>query len=202
MHQIEQRARHRAGRLGEIDQSVDGLGQLGGAARAVAHHAVDEAWIGCAAAHDPGQRRIKRPRPRPLGIGGVENDEIGLAPERSGRRGEAADMGGILGAFQQIARGIVAAMQQQIGCGDLGGERARQRRAFALGAAITMRGGGEIGGADRRSVSLLAEQILDAGAIGAGRRAEDAGESRAAHCCAPQRRADSPRRPRRAPPPA
>ena len=42
-----------------------------------------------------------------------------------------------------------------------------------------MRGGGEIGGAERGLVAVLAEQLLDARAIGAGRRAEDAGEPRA-----------------------
>ena len=37
VHEIDQRARHRVGGLGEIDQPVDRLGKLGGAARAVAH---------------------------------------------------------------------------------------------------------------------------------------------------------------------
>ena len=46
--------------------------------------------------------------------------------------------------------GIVAAVQQEIGGGDPRGEGAGQRRALAVGAAIGMRGGGEIGGADRR----------------------------------------------------
>ncbi len=111
-----------------------------------------------------------------LRIGGIEHDEIGLASERGRGRREAADMRRVLGAFEQIARGIVAAMQQQIGGGDPRGERAGQRRAFAFRAAIAMRRGGEIGGADRRAVAVLAEQLLDARAISAGRGAEDARE--------------------------
>ena len=48
------------------------------------------------------------------------------------------------------------------------------------GAAVAVRGGGEIGRADRIGIGIAAEQILDAGAVGAGRRAEDAVEARPA----------------------
>ena len=40
----------------EAEVSIVGLGKLGGAARAVAHHSFDEARIDGAAAHDPGER--------------------------------------------------------------------------------------------------------------------------------------------------
>ena len=79
-----------------------------------------------AAAHDPRQRRVERPRARPLRIGEVEHDQIGGAAERRRRGGKAADEGGVLGAFEQIAAGIVARMHQQVGAGDA---LARSRRA-------------------------------------------------------------------------
>ena len=183
MHEIEQRARHGAGRLGEIDQPVDGLGELGRAARAVAHLAFDETWIDGAAAHDPGQRRIEGACARAARIGRVEHHQIGVASERGGSRGEAADMRHVLGAFEQVARRIVAAMQQQIGRGNARGEATGQRRALSLRAAITMRRGREIGGTERLAVAVLAEQLLDARAISAGRGAEDARERRAIVAC-------------------
>ena len=70
------------------------------------------------------------------------------AAERRRRRGEAADEGGVFGAFKQIAGRIVARMHQQVGAGDALREAAGRRIAFAVGAAIGVRGGGEIGGAD------------------------------------------------------
>ena len=118
VHQIEERARHRAGRLREGDQPVDGFGQLGRATRAVAHEAGDEARIDGAAAHDPRQRRVERARARPLRIGDVEHDEIGRAAEHRRRGRKAADEGGVFPAFEQIAAGIIARMHQQIGAGD------------------------------------------------------------------------------------
>ncbi len=57
-------------------------------------------------------------------IGDVEHDEIGRRAERGRGRGEAADEGRILGAFEQIAAGIVARMQEQVGAGDPRGEGA------------------------------------------------------------------------------
>ena len=149
VQQIEQFAGDRAGRFRKGDQPIDGLGKLGGAARAVAHLAGDEARIDRARAHDARQRRRQRPRARPLRIGHVEHDEIGRAAEHFRRRGKAADEGGILGAFEQIARRIVAGMHEQIGAGDALREGAGRRVRFAIGAAIGMRGGGEIGRADR-----------------------------------------------------
>jgi len=58
VHEIEQRARHGAGRLGEVDEPIDRLGKLGRAARAMPHHAVDEASTRGAAAHDPEIERL------------------------------------------------------------------------------------------------------------------------------------------------
>src|SRR5680860_951067 len=42
MHLVEQRAGYSARGLGKVHEPVDGLGELGGAARAMAHHACDE----------------------------------------------------------------------------------------------------------------------------------------------------------------
>ena len=136
VQQIEQFAGDRVGRFGKGDQAVDGFGKLGGAARAVAHLAGDEARIDRACAHDARQRRRQRPRPRPLRIGDVEHDEIGRAAEHFCRRGKAADEGGILAAFEEIAAGIVARMHQRVGVGDALRERAGRRVTFAVGAAI------------------------------------------------------------------
>ena len=69
-------------------------------------------------------------------------------------------------------------MHQQVGVGDALRKCAGRCVAFAVGAAIGVRRGGEIGGADRVGVRAAAEQILDAGAIGARRGAEDAIETR------------------------
>ena len=127
VQQIEQFAGDRVGRFARRRQPVDGLGKLGGAARAVAHLPGDEARIDRAPAHDARQRRRQRARPRPLRIGHVEHDEIGRAAEHFRRRGKAADEGGILGAFEEIAAGIVARMHEQIGAGDALRERAGRR---------------------------------------------------------------------------
>ena len=75
----------------EGDKPVDGFGQLGGAARAVAHLPGDEARVDRARPHDPRQRRRQRSRARPLRIGDVEHDEIDgaaeqLPPRRQSRR--------------------------------------------------------------------------------------------------------------------
>ena len=119
----------RAGGLRKADQPVDGLGKLGGAARAVAHLARDEARIDGAGAHDAGQRGVERPRAGALRVGDIEHDQVGRAAERRGRRREAAHEGGILGAFEQIAAGIVARMHQQVGGRDPRGELPASRVA-------------------------------------------------------------------------
>ena len=131
------------------------------------------------AAHDARQRRRQRARARPLRIGHIEHDQIGGAAEQLCGRGKAADEGRIFGAFEKIAAGIVArraraGRRSATRCANAPGAAA----AFAASAAIAVRGGGEIGGADRFAVGVAAEQILDAGAVGAGRRAEDAIEPR------------------------
>ena len=120
----------------------------------------------------------------------------GLRPERSGGGGKAADEGGILGAFEQIAGGIVADVHQQVGSRDARGKGAGRVVALAVGAAIDVRGRGEIGRADVVAAALLADQRFDARAVGAGRGAEDARES-AWRRGGPQP-ADSRRRSRRA----
>ena len=71
-------------------------------------------------------------------------------------------------------------MNQHVGAGDALREGAGRRLGLALGAAISMRGGGEIGRADGVGVGIAAEQILDTGAISAGRGAENALQTRCA----------------------
>ncbi len=71
-------------------------------------------------------------------------------------------------------------MHEQIGAGDALREGAGRGARLALGAAVSVRGGGEIGRADGAAVGVAAEQILDARAIGAGRRAENAIKARRA----------------------
>ena len=162
VQEIEQFAGDRVGRCGEGGKPVDGFGKLGGAARAVAHLPGDEARIDRAAAHDPRQRRRQRSRPRPLRIGHIEHDQIDRAAEHFGRRGKAADEGGIFGALKEIAAGIVARMEENICARDALGEGAWRRVAFSSGAAVAVRSGSEISGADRIGVGIAAEQIFDA----------------------------------------
>ena len=71
-----------------------------------------------------------------------------MLAERGRRGGETADEGGVLGAFEQIARRIVADVDQQIGRSDTGGECTGVGVAVAIDAALGMRGGGKIGRAD------------------------------------------------------
>ena len=65
-------------------------------------------------------------------------------------------------------------MDKQVGNRDARGECARGVVAVAIGAAVDMRGGGEIGHADVVAAALLADHGLDARAVGAGRGAKDA----------------------------
>ena len=81
---------------------------------------------------DAGQCRRKRSGPRPLRIGQVEHDEIGRATEHLCSRREAADKGDILGAFEKIARWIVARMDQKVRAGDALREGAGRRAAVRL----------------------------------------------------------------------
>ena len=60
--------------------------------------------------------------------------------------------------FEQIARGIVADVDEKIGSRDARGERAGRVVALAFGAAIDVRGGGEIGRADVVAAAFLADQ--------------------------------------------
>ena len=83
-----------------------------------------------------------------LRVGGVEHDDVGVAAERGDRGRKAADEGDVGRAFQDVAAGIVAGMDQEFGLGDAAGEGARRGNAFAVGAAIGMRGRVEIGAAE------------------------------------------------------
>jgi hypothetical protein len=57
VQEIEKVARHRARRLGEVDEPVDGFRELGCSARTVPQLACDEFGIRCTRAHDPRQGR-------------------------------------------------------------------------------------------------------------------------------------------------
>ncbi len=52
VHEIEQVARHDSGRLGEIDQPVNGFRQLGCSAWAMPQLSRDKLRVRCARAHD------------------------------------------------------------------------------------------------------------------------------------------------------
>src|SRR5205807_3853258 len=72
------------------------------------------------------------------------------------------------------AAGIVADMNEHVGAGDALGKSAGRCASLAFGAAIGMRGCGKVGGADLIPVGIAAQQFLNACAVGARRRAEDA----------------------------
>jgi len=67
-------------------------------------------------------------------------------------------------------------VDQQVGIGDAPGKCAGQVAALAVGAAIGVRRGREIGRADVVAGGFVAEQIADAGTIGTGRGAENPGQ--------------------------
>ena len=144
----------------------------------MAHQASDESGIYRATTDDPRQRGIKRPRPRAPGVGNIEHNEIGLAATGARRCGEAGHKGGVFFALEQIAAGIIGWMQKGIGARHTRRERARQKPSRAFGSAIGVGRRGEIGGSDGFAVGLASKQILDAGAVCAGRSAEDAREGR------------------------
>ena len=134
MHEVEAAARHGARGLREVDEAVHRLGEFGRAARPVAHLPGDEARIDRARAHDARQRRRQRTRTRPRRIGVSSMMRSGAAAERGRSRGKAADEGDVFRAFEQIARRIVAGMDQQVrGCDPrregAGRERRRHRPA-------------------------------------------------------------------------
>ena len=89
-----------------------------------------------------------RARPRPRRVGGVEHDHVGVAAERGKRCRKAADEGDVGGAFEDVAAGIVAGVDQQVGLGEPLREGAGRGLAIAVGAAIGVRGRVEIGAAD------------------------------------------------------
>ena len=104
-------------------------------------------------------------------------DHVGLAAERRHSGREAADEGDVGGAFEQVAARIVAGMHQERRLRDASGEQRRGGRPLAFGAAIGMGGALQIGAAEfvARLPVAGSEQGFRAGAIGAGRGAEDAG---------------------------
>ena len=174
VQEIKQFARDRVGRFGKGNQPVDRFGKFSSTARTVAHLPSDEARVNRARAHDAGQRDRKCSGPRPLRIGHVEHDEIGRTAEHLCRRGKAADKGDVLGAFEQIARRIVARMDQKVRARDALRESIRRRAALSFGAAITVRSAGKVRCTDRLGVNVAAEQVFDAGAVSAGSGTEDA----------------------------
>ena len=202
VHGLDQRAGNGVGGLGKADQPVDRFGEFGCAARAVPHLAFDEARIDGAGAHDAGDSLADRARPRPRRIGGVERDQVGAAAERCKRCGKAADEGDVGRAFEHVAAGIVAGVDQQLGTRQPLLEGAGRCLAIAVGAAEGVRGGFDEGAADlfARLPFARRKQVFDAGAIGSGRRAEDA-PRRLCRSRATLRRAGCRHRPRRAPRP-
>ena len=167
VQKIEIAARHGTRSLREIDKPVHRLREFGRAARSMPQLARDELWIHRAGSHDPRQSRRQRTRPRPRGIGGVENDEIGRAPERGRSRSEPTDERDIFRSFQQIAYRIFGGMDEHIrGC-DPGFKCARRGRRYAIRAAIGMGDGGEIRASDLHAIEIPPEKIFNAGAIGA-----------------------------------
>ena len=104
----------------------------------------------------------------------VQGDQIGgLANARGGGR-ETADESGVGRSLQQVAAGVVADMDQQVGARDLGRKTVRIMAAGAVVAALvkSVVGGRQIGCADGRAVAPRAalQQGLGAAAAGAGRR--------------------------------
>src|SRR5262245_16711333 len=83
----------------------------------------------------------------------------------------------VLGAFEQVAGRVVAWVQEQVGAGHLL-SKADIGPTLALGAAVSMRGSGEIGCADIGRVAP--QQVFGARPVGPGRIAEDAVEPAAA----------------------
>ena len=140
----------------------------------MAHLSYDEARIDRSRAHDARQSRRQRACARPLRIGHIQHHQVDRTAEQLGRRGKAADEGGIFGTFQQIACGIVTNMHKHVGTGDALRESAWRRSRIAVRAAVSMRGSSEIGRADDLVVGVLADQILDARPVDARRGAEDA----------------------------
>ena len=115
------------------------------------------------------------------GIGGVENDEIGRAPERGRSRSEPTDERDIFRSFQQIAYRIFGGMDEHIrGC-DPGFKCARRGRRYAIRAAIGMGDGGEIRACDLRAIEVAPEKIFDACAIGARSGTKNAHHGRRFH---------------------
>ena len=159
VQKVEQFAANRIGRFRKRDQAVDRFGEFGGAARAMAHLPGDEARIDRPRAHDAERAPPRACAPAASADRSVEHDKIDRAAEQLCRRGEAADEGGILGAFEKIAARVVARMQQKIGSGDALRERARRRAAFSGGAAVTVRSGCEVRRADGIGVLAAAEAI-------------------------------------------
>ena len=69
-------------------------------------------------------------------------------------------------------------MHERVGIGDALRKGAGRGSRITVRAAISMRGGGEIGRTDGLVVRVMADQILDARAVNAGRGAEYALKAR------------------------
>ena len=90
----------------------------------------------------------ERARARAGRIGGVERDQVGAAAERGKCGREAADEGDVGRAFEDVAAGIVAGVDQQFGLDSRSREGAGRGLAVAVGAAEGVRGGVHEGAAD------------------------------------------------------
>src|SRR5262249_19298122 len=90
-----------------------------------------------------------------------------------GGGGKAAEEGNVFRSFQQISRGIFGGMHEQV-CGrDAGLKGAGRERRVSLRAAIGVRDGREISACNLLAIDVAPQQVLDTGAIGSGRRAEN-----------------------------
>ena len=122
-----------------------------------------------------------------------------LPPSSGDRRRKAADEGDIGRSFEDVAAGIVAGVDQQVGLRHPSGEGAGRRKPFAFRAAIGMRGRVEIGAAE--FVARSASRLPQEGPPARRRRCRATSRRCAAARClafAPLRRAGFRTRPRRA----
>ena len=175
MDVLDQHFGDRAGRLGEADETVDRLGEFRRAARPVPHLALDEAAVERPRPDRARDRGDKRARPGALRHRRVEHDQVGLAAKRRDGRREPADEGDVGGTLENIAARIVAGMDQHIGFRDAFG-KCVAAHSLALDAAESEGPALQIGPAEVIAPLPVSARkpVLDAGTVGAWRRAEDA----------------------------
>ena len=198
MHGLDQRAWNGMGGFGEADQPVDGFGEFGGAARTVAHLAGDETRIDGARPHHAATASATE---RGLGLcGSVVSSTMtsaflpsaASAAEKPPMKATSAEPSRMSrpGSSPVWTRRSASAMRLCEGAGR--GNRLRRRRRHRHARWRRDRRGRFL-----RALPVAAgQQILDAGAIGAGRGAEDA-RADLAVAAGRWRRAGFPNRPRR-----